>query len=497
MKSVSLLHSSACVALLGAALLSACASTGGLHSTATPLAADSLHSQQSLAGTALSASAWPRPDWWKTAGDPQLDELVATALADNPDMALADARVQAALAAAGAADAAREPTLNANASISGLRAPPMLPPLATGHLGWIRYGYLDFKWDLDLWGGKRAAWEAAVGEARAAAVDAQGARLELSTDVVQAYFDLAGAYAQRDLAGAELQRAEDFLKLTQRLVANGIANKLSLAQLESETASDRVHLKAAENAVRTSGLVLAALLGKGPDYALGIRRPTLPALPTLVLPSDIPADLLGRRPDVVAARWRVEAASRGIQAAKTQFLPNISIGSLAGLIAPTSMNLFALPNRFYTISPALSLPLFEGGALRANLSGKDATRDLAVAQYNHTLVQAINQVAAQVDDLRSLTSQVNDAETAQQSAAQAYRLSMLRFRAGIGSFLEALSVREELITAEQQLAGLQLQRSNAWAALNEQLGGGFQPATDAPALTSNASTPRSADKAQP
>src|SRR6185437_3776870 len=150
----------------------------------------------------------------------------------------------------------------------------------------------------------------------------------------------------------------------------------------------------------------------------------------LALPSDLPADLLGRRPDVVAARWRVEAAGEDIKSAKAKFLPNLSISSLAGLIAPSTLDLFSLTNRFYTIQPALSLPIFEGGALRANLAGKDAARDIAVAQYNQTLVHAINQVAAQVDDLRSLDAQVADAETARISAGDACRLAMQRYRAG-------------------------------------------------------------------
>jgi NodT family efflux transporter outer membrane factor (OMF) lipoprotein len=371
-----------------------------------------------------------------------------------------------------------------------------MPPLASGHFGVIRYGYLSFKWDIDLWGGKRAAWQAAVGNARAAEVDARAARLKLSADVVQAYFGLAGAYAQRDLAKDELQRAEDFLKLTNKRVANGIDSKFSLARIQGEAASDRAHVEAADNAVHTSALVLAALLGKGPDRALSIERPALPAIPALALPSDLPADLLGRRPDVVAARWRVEAAGHDIKAAKAKFLPNISISSMAGLIAPSMLDLFSLTNRFYTVQPALSLPIFEGGALRANLAGKDAARDIAVAQYNQTLVHAINQVATQVDDVRSLDAQVADAETARGSAGDAYKLAMQRYQAGVGNYLEALSVRQELIAAEQQLASLQTQRSNAWAALNEALGGGFEPAKDAPALATMNSNPPSADKAR-
>ncbi|HKT41712.1 MAG TPA: efflux transporter outer membrane subunit [Rhodanobacteraceae bacterium] len=483
-------------AALVAALLAGCASTGGLRSMATPTHADSLHAERSLAGVHVDAAAWPHQDWWKAIGDAQLDKLVDEALADSPDMALVEARVRAALAAAGAADAERKPTLNGGASAAGARVPPILPPLASGHFGVMRFGYLSFKWDIDLWGGKRAAWQAAVGNARAAEVDAQAARLKLSADVVQAYFDLAGAHAQRDLANEELQRAEDFLKLTDKRVANGIDSKFSLARIQGEAASDRAHLEAADNAVHTSGLVLAALLGKGPDRALAVERPALPAIPALSLPSDLPADLLGRRPDVVAARWRVEAAGRDIKAAKARFLPNISISSLAGLIAPSSMNLLSLSNRFYTIQPAISLPIFEGGALRANLAGKDAARDIAVAQYNQTLVHAINQVAGQVDDVRSLDAQVTDAESARSSAGDAYKLAMQRYRAGVGNYLEALSVRQELITAEQQLASLQTRRSNAWVSLNEALGGGFVPAKDAPTLATMTSDPPPADKAR-
>ncbi|MBS0383530.1 MAG: efflux transporter outer membrane subunit [Proteobacteria bacterium] len=489
MNSLHSVHRGFLPVLLGAALLSGCASTGGLHPTVAATDPASLHAEHSLAGVHKDVAAWPQSDWWKAAADPQLDRLVNEALAGNPDMALADARVAAALAVAGAADATRKPTLNAGASAAGARVPPLLPPIASGHFGVIRYGYLSFKWEFDLWGGKRAAWQAAVGNARAAEVDAQAARLKLSADVVQAYFDLAGAYAQRDLAQAELQRAEDFLKLTQKRVTNGIDSKFSLARIEGEAASDRAHLEAADNAVHTGGLVLAALLGKGPDRALSIARPALPAIPALALPSDLPADLLGRRPDVVAARWRVEAAGEDIKSAKAKFLPNLGISSLAGLIAPSSLNLFSLTNRFYTIAPALSLPIFEGGALRANLAGKDAARDIAVAQYNQTLVHAINQVATQAGDLHSLESQVQDAESARASAEDAYTLAMQRYRAGVGNFLEALSVRQALITAEQQLASLQTRRSNAWAMLNEALGGGFEPASDAPSLAATPDTP--------
>jgi NodT family efflux transporter outer membrane factor (OMF) lipoprotein len=470
-----------------AVLLAGCASTGGLHTQGKAIAANSLHAQRSLSGIDVDGAAWPQADWWKALGDPQLDKLVDEALAGNPDMALVDARVRGALAEAGAADAERQPTLNGGAAVAGARVPPLLPPLASGHFGVIRYGYLSFKWNFDLWGGKRAAWEAAIGKARAAEIDARAARLNLAANVVRSYIDLGGAVEQRKLAEAELKRAQDFLALTKKRVANGIDSRFTLARIEGETASARGHLREAANTVRTDRIVLAALLGAGPDRALEISPPARPPHGgALALPSNLPADLLGRRPDVVAARWRVEAAGKDIKSAKAAFLPNLGISSLAGLIAPSAISLFSLTSRFYMVSPALSVPIFEGGKLRANLSGKDAAYDMAVAQYDKTLVGAINQIATVSDDLRSLDEQIDDATQARDSAEQAYALAMKRYRAGVGNYLEALSVRQELIAAERQLAALRTRRSDAWVALNEALGGGFRPGADAPSVAVHA-----------
>ncbi len=472
---------SRCLPLACAVALAGCASTGQLESTAVPRDPASLAASQSLAGVHTDTRAWPRLGWWHVLGDAQLDQLVDQALADSPGLAIADARTQAALAAAGAADAARLPTLNGGASVAGARLPPMLPPLASGHFGVIRYGYLSFSWDLDAWGGQRAAWQAAVGSARAAAIDARAARLKLAASVVQAYFDLSAAHTTQALAGAELQRAQDFLDLTRQRVASGIDNQLSLHQLEGEVAADQARLEAAANGVRTDQRVLAALLGAGPDRGLAIQPAALPRVPELHLPSKLPAELLGRRPDVLAARWRVEAAGAAIDAAKAKFLPNLDISALAGLIAPSALDFFSLGNRFYSIAPAISLPIFEGGALRANLAGKDAARDLAVASYNRALVHAIHEVADEIDALQSLELQRQAASAARTSAGSAYDLAMQRYRAGVGSFLEALAVREQLIGAERHLAELEAAQCKAWAMLNLSLGGGFEAPATAPA----------------
>ncbi|MGH8163569.1 MAG: efflux transporter outer membrane subunit, partial [Rhodanobacteraceae bacterium] len=240
-----------------------------------------------------------------------------------------------------------------------------------------------------------------------------------------------------------------------------------------------------DNGVRGSGLALAVLLGRGPDRALDIARPQpLPAT-ALALPSDLPAELLGRRPDIVAARWRVEAAASNIKAAKAAFLPDLSITALAGLVAGPGASLLQASAGLYSVAPALSLPIFEGGKLRGNLAGKDADYDLAVAQYNKTVIDAINEVAEYVDNLRALDVQSAREKQSLTSAQQAYDLAMQRYRGGVGNYLEALTVRSQLLDAERRLAALRIQRAGAAVQLIEALGGGFTPSADAPAIATH------------
>jgi NodT family efflux transporter outer membrane factor (OMF) lipoprotein len=460
--------------------LAGCASSGGLHPDGTPIDPATLKAEHSLAH--LSAAAWPSTDWWSGLGDPQLGALIAEALQDNPGLGVADARARAAQAEAGIADAARGPSVNGGAAVAGARPPAALLG-DKAHFAMAKYGYVSFKWDLDLWGGKRAAWEAAVGQARAAEVDARAARIELSGNVARAYAQLGYAFTQQDLAAGELKRANQSRELTRQRVAAGIDNQIALKQGDAEVASAEQQAALASRAVDAARSSLSVLLGKGPDRGLQIARPQLLRPAELAVPSNLPLDLVGHRADVVAARWRVEAAGKDIKAAKTAFLPNISIGAMAGVISMGGGNPFSLPGRFYQFGPSLSLPIFDGGKLRANLSGKDAQYDLAVAQYNQTLVGALNQVADDLSALQSLQQQIDAQQRAQDAALQAWQLAEQRYKAGIGSYLEALSVRQQLLAAERGSAALEAQQVDLSVQLIQALGGGFQPQADIPSST--------------
>jgi len=459
--------------------LAGCVSSGGVHPDGTPIDPATLKTERSLAGVNVSPAAWPATDWWTGLGDTQLDTLIAEALKDNPGLGIADARARAAQAEAGVADAARGPSVNGGAAVAGAHPPAALLG-NKAHFEMAKYGYASFKWDLDLWGGKRAAWEAAVGQANAAEIDARAARIELSGNVARAYVQLGYAFTQQDLAAGELQRASQSRELTRQRVAGGIDNQIQLKQSDAEVATAEEDAALAKRAVDAARSSLSVLLGKGPDRGLEIARPQLLKPAELAVPTNLPVDLLGHRADLVAARWRVEASAKDIKVAKTEFMPNISIGALAGVISMGGGNPLTLPSRFYQFGPSLSLPIFDGGKLRANLSGKDAQYDLAVAQYNQTLVGALNQVADELSALQSVQEQLAAQQRAQDAAQQAWELALQRYKAGIGSYLEALVVRQQLLTANRGIAALQAQQVDLSVQLIQALGGGFQPQAGVP-----------------
>src|SRR5699024_8940207 len=233
-----------------AVLLGACASSRGIKPSGHMIDAGTLHAERSLAGASLSTAAWPRANWWTALGDPQLDALIAEALEHNPDIAIASARARKAAAKARIVDADRKPGLKASASVSGAHLPStLLPEPLGGHFAWVKYGYLGFNWDLDLWGGKRAAWEAAVDRAHAADVDTHAARLMVSVNVARAYAQLGYAFKQQSIAREELERATDAHKLTAQRVHAGIDSKLQLKRGDAEVAMAKERLAAAGHEV--------------------------------------------------------------------------------------------------------------------------------------------------------------------------------------------------------------------------------------------------------
>lgn len=462
--------------LFSALLLAACASPHGLHTQGQALDAASL--QGPTFSGKLSPAAWPASDWWNRLGDPQLDALIDEALRSNPDLQVADARARQANAAVLAADAQRQPTLNGNAGVTRSRLARVDDPTGQGdRYSTLRSLSLDGSYHFDLWGGERAAWEAALGRARAGEVDQQGARLTLAAEVARAYNDLGLAYATQDLAEQDLKRSRDMLQLGRSRVEAGLDSEYQLQQTQSLEAAAEASLTAASQQVQSARIRLAVLLGQGPDRGASLPRPQLIAPSAVSLPANVPAELIGRRPDLVAARWRVEAASRDIDASKADFYPNLNLSVAAGSKSLLGDAMFGGASRFFSIAPALSLPIFDGGARRAALAGRDADYDLAVAQYNQTLVNALGDIGDVIQRIHSLQRQIEQQQRARDIARSSYDIAMQRYADGIGNYLDALSVEQQLLQSERQLASLQAERIDASVLLMQALGGGFEAAT--------------------
>lgn len=474
--------------------LAGCASTGGLEPSAEMRDVDGYGVSRSLAGAPLSEAAFPQREWWTTLGDPQLDALIAEALKDSPSLVAADARLRKAQAQAGLADAARKPTVGASAQYAVAQLPKGLAGDELG--GELLHNavlMLNFDWPLDVWGGKRAEYEAALDQVHATQIEAQAARLTLAANIARSYIALAQAFDAQEVAQREQQRSERLQQLSRQRVAAGIDNQLSLRNAETAIATAKAQAEAAQQQIDALRNAIAALLGQGPDRGLDIAKPRLLDAPAPALPGALPSELLGHRPDVVAARWRVEAAGQGIKSAKAKFKPSIDLSAIVGLAATGFSDLFDSDALLGFGGPAISLPVFDGGQLRNNLAARDADYDLAVANYDQTVVDALHQVADALQSIRSLDAQAASLEQARSAAEAALKLADTRYQAGLGTQLDVLSTQRPLLQIEQQIAGLRAQRYAATVDLDRALGGGLD--FDAPAVSGN-DTPSSSNIAK-
>jgi len=460
-------------ALAVAVFLAGCASTHGLAPASQPRDANAtLATKQSF--NATSDAQFPTQQWWTVLGDPQLDALIEEALAGTPSLAAADARVRQAVATAGIADSVRKPSLTGTAQYSGVVIPESVagPDLGGTYQGVTLLG-LDFKWSLDIWGQHAADWHAALDQARAAEIDAQAARLVLASNIAQTYIVYAQATAAEATANAESTRATGLASLSKQRVDAGLDNQLQLRTAEVTVAAAREQAQAARQQADLARNALAALLGKGPDRGLSIAPPALLKAQPAAVPDVLPSELLGHRPDVVAARWRVEAAGERIHGAKAAFYPTVNLSALVGLASGHLSDLFSSDSGLAFGGPALSLPIFDGGRLRSQLSKTDAEYDLAVADYDQTLVGAVHEVADAVVSTRALDAQLATANEGRAAAQHAYDLSTARYRAGLGTQLDVLVAQRALFQVDQTLDTLRAQRLGATVALQRALGGGL------------------------
>jgi len=462
------------LSVLGLALLAACADPGGITHRSAMVGASSLEVDKSLSHENMEA-AWPELDWWKRFGDPQLDALEEEGLAGSPTIRLARSRVDQALAAAQVAGAVRKPQVNASGDVTRQRFSEnaIFPPPIGGSTFTTTEVALNADYELDLWGKNRAAYDAALGRSQAAEADAFTSRLVLSAALAGAYVQLARAYEQLDLAHRALEDREKVQALTNDRVRAGLDSRLELKQVETSIPAARARVAQVEEEIALARNQIAALLGKGPDRGLALERPTL-RMADVALPSRVPADLLGRRPDVVASRLRAEAASRQVAAQKAEFYPDVNLSALVGLQSVTLSHLLDPASAIPSIGAAVRLPIFDGGRLRGALAQRNAEYDAAVEQYNQTLADALREVVDQLTSLRSVNAQRTEVESALASAEEAYALAVTRYKAGLGSLLQVLTAEMAVLEQRNLRADLQSRELALSIDLMRALGGGYE-----------------------
>jgi len=475
--SPSVRRSRALALLFASALaLPGCATAPDLGASSPPGSKALAKSQASFQASAAQAS-WPADAWWRTYGDPQLDALIDQALAGSPDMAQAAARVRSAEAAAQQTGAARLPSLSGNARASQVKQSQNNGvPAAFVPDGWQDTGQatLDLAWELDFWGKNRKALDAALSSAEAARADAAQARLVLAASVATAYGDFARLHADRDAAVDALAARDATLKLIAQRAAEGLETAAAVKRAESGRATAAADLAAVDEQLSLTRNRIAALVGLGPDRGISLRRPVQPTLREVGLPAHLQADLLGRRPDLAAARLRAEAAAGRVGVARADFYPNIR---LSGLIGVQSLGLDMLTKAgsgYGSVGPAISLPIFSGGRLEGAYRGARAEYDLAVASYDATLVRALQDVADVAASQAALAPRLDNSRLALDAAKAAHDLALARYRGGLSTYLDVLAAEDALIAARRTVAGLETRAFTLDIALAKALGGGFQ-----------------------
>jgi NodT family efflux transporter outer membrane factor (OMF) lipoprotein len=460
------------VSAIFAAVLSACVNYAGITSDKHMAEPQQYETQQSLPA---EQGHWPAANWTDQFGDAQLKALIAEALKGSPTLEQARARVKQAQAYSETAKANTMPRVDASYSVTRQQysGNSLVPPPYAGSWQTVNDGLLSASYDLDLWGKNREALKSAVSQTNATQADEEVVKLTLSTSLARTYNQLARLYALRDIAQTEVTRREQIDRITAGRIATGLDTEVQRKTAQADLATSRANVAALDGSILTTRYQLAALMGEGPDRGLTIERPALGPGDTVLLPDNLPADLVSRRPDIVAARWRVDATLHDVKEAKAEFYPDINLSAALGLDALGFGRFLTAASRTASAGAAIHLPIFDGGALRAQLKGRYAEFDYAVANYNQTLVGALSEVATQIGQIRSSDVQLVDAQDAQHAARDADQLAIRQYQAGLTNQLTVLNADVTALNADQAVANLQMNRRDQQIALASALGGGY------------------------
>jgi len=426
-----------------------------------------------------TAAGEPPEQWWKAFHDPELDSLIDRAIKSNLDLKVAAARVAEARAETGVAKSGLFPSLNASAVASRNRQRAIAPGAKSPAFVPIEFnnyqGGFDASWELDAFGRVRRGLQAANADARAASESRRALLITVLAETGRNYIELRGLQLRLEIAQKNIRLQQDTLQLTEARAKAGLATELDVSRARAQLETTQSAVPTLQSGIEVAIHHLSVLLGEQPGALRAelLPRAALPVLPPEV-PAGLPSDLLERRPDVRESEALVMAASARVGEAKADFFPRFMLLGTAGRQASQLHDLTLGMGNFFGAGPAVSLPIFTGGRLRAQLHVQDARLQQAVLTYRSAILAAIEEtenslVSYSQEQLRR--ARLESAVTSNQDAVQ---LSGETYRAGLTDFLSVLDAQRELYANEDLLAQSRIVQATDLIALYKALGGGWQ-----------------------
>ncbi|MDN3921311.1 efflux transporter outer membrane subunit [Roseateles violae] len=410
--------------------------------------------------------------WWSLLRDPVLDQLIAEGLANNKNLAIAAARVDAFYGAYGSTRSALFPQLGAELAGTRQRASQstISPAPGSNPFNTVQ-GDLFIAWELDLFGRLRRLDEAARAELLGSEAARSGAVLSLTAAIASAYVGLRALDRQLEISRDTLKSRSEALELFRKRFAGGVISELELNQAQSEYALALASVPELERQIAQQENALSLLLGRNPGpiaRGLSIDRLALPAVP-----AGLPSELLERRPDIREAEQALVAANARIGAAKAQYFPRISLTGLFGGASTSLNNLFESPGRVWSFAGSVSMPIFTAGGIAGQVTSAEAQQRAALYGYQQAVQASFRDVEDALIGSRKIRERF-DAQALQVQALRSYaRHARARYEEGFSSYLEVLDAQRSLFSAELRYTQDQADTFAQVIALYKALGGGW------------------------
>jgi multidrug efflux system outer membrane protein len=449
-----------------------------------PLAKRDIASAELSSNIKLAHEGWPEAQWWTAYHDEQLNAIIKQALASGPSLEVAAAHIGTARSSLSRslADLGLETSLYANANRQRYSGTGLFPAPIGGAYYTEETLRLDLRYNFDWWGKNRAQVAAAVGELNAGRATYAEAEQALAASIAQSYFRLQGAWARlantEQLAATQTALVQDQAKR----VARGLTTADDQRAADMELSLIRKQQMQLKSDIEHEREALRALAGADNTALADLKPVTLSPTPH-ALPARLGIELLARRPDLQAARWKLEASLSRIDAAKAAFYPDVNLTGSIGLDTVKVENLLQAASRTLYVGPTLSLPLFDSKRLDAQLDGARTARNERIAEYNQTIIEAVRDVAQGGAQLQGIEQQITQQTAATASARAQVASAQARMDQGLANNASVLNARLALL--KQQDADLYLQQIQLLAevALSNALGGGYHE--EAPLATAS------------